>query len=136
MQALDNPFFGSLSARHRSLALGQGDVLRYPPQYAPFLGVAHANVDAGPALEQLLAPGESVYLLGVAPELSRAGLRLLVGNDWFPNPDGRVAAFAICSGRHVGIRDELVRRGEWQGHWPNAIVFCQHPKAWTMRSPS
>jgi ribosomal protein S18 acetylase RimI-like enzyme len=70
VQALDNPFFGSLAARHRTIALGQGEVLRYPPQYAPFLGVAHAQVDAEAALESLLAPGESVYLMGVAPSLS------------------------------------------------------------------
>ena len=47
-------------------------MLRYPAQYAPFLGVTHADVDAGDghALQALLAPQESVYLLGIAPRLS------------------------------------------------------------------
>lgn len=65
---LDNPFWSSLCTRHRGLALRAGDVARYPPEYAPFLGVAHDRVDAD-AIASLLEPGESVYLLGVAPEL-------------------------------------------------------------------
>ncbi|QSX76964.1 GNAT family N-acetyltransferase [Agrilutibacter solisilvae] len=69
MQELDNPFFASLRARHRDIALVEGDVARYPPEYAPFLGVADADVDAAASLDALLAPDESVYLLGVVPTL-------------------------------------------------------------------
>jgi ribosomal protein S18 acetylase RimI-like enzyme len=72
VQALDNPFHSALSSRHRPIAWGEGEVLRYPPQFAPFLGVAHAGVDAAAALDALLAPGESVYLLGLAPRLGPA----------------------------------------------------------------
>lgn len=66
---LDNPFWSSLCSRHRGLALGAGDVARYPPDCAPFLGVAHAGVDAADAIASLLEPGESVYLLGVVPDM-------------------------------------------------------------------
>lgn len=78
MQAaeLDNPFWASLASRHRAIALRQGEVARYPAEYAPFLGIAHAAVDIGGALEALVAPGESVYLLGVAPHLVPDGWRL------------------------------------------------------------
>ena len=69
MQELDNPFFASLRARHRDIALVEGDVARYPPEYAPFLGVADADVDVVASLDALLAPDESVYLLGVVPTL-------------------------------------------------------------------
>lgn len=65
---LDNPFWSSLRSRHRDIARGHGDVARFPAQYAPFLGVAHAGVDAFEAIDTLLAPRESVYLLGVAPD--------------------------------------------------------------------
>ena len=76
MHALDNPFWASLRSRHRHIALLDGDVARYPAEFAPFLGVAHAAVDIEGALENLLAPGESVYLLGIAPAQAPAGWRL------------------------------------------------------------
>jgi len=64
---LDNPFYASLRSRHRDLARGVGDVLRYPAEFAPFLGVADSEVAAGAALDALVEPWESVYLIGVAP---------------------------------------------------------------------
>ena len=73
---LDNPFWSSLATRHRDVALRLGEVARFPCEYAPFLGIADANVDAGDALESLIAPGESVYLLGVAPRRVPDGWRL------------------------------------------------------------
>lgn len=68
---LDNPFWASLRSRHRGIARVSGDAARFPAEYAPFLGVAHAGVDVDAALESLVAPGESVYLLGVAPPVPR-----------------------------------------------------------------
>ena len=73
---LDNPFWTSLATRHRALALRVGDVARFPAGHAPFLGIADADVDVGDALESLVAPGESVYLLGVAPRRPPAGWRI------------------------------------------------------------
>jgi len=67
MHVLDNPFWSSLRSIHARIAVGDDAVARYPSEYAPFLGVAEAGVDAREALESLVAPGESVYLLGVAP---------------------------------------------------------------------
>jgi len=65
---LDNPFWSSLASVHRDLALRSGNVARYPPEYAPFLAVADARAAATSDFEALVAPGESVYLLGVAPK--------------------------------------------------------------------
>jgi ribosomal protein S18 acetylase RimI-like enzyme len=73
---LDNPFWSSLRTRHRGIAQVRGDVARFPAQYAPFLGIADAGADAGDALEALVAPDESVYLLGVAPRCVLEGWRL------------------------------------------------------------
>lgn len=64
---LDNPFWSSLRTRHAAIALGDDEVRRYPAEYAPFLGIAHAGV-APEAIAASLAPGETVYLVGVAPE--------------------------------------------------------------------
>lgn len=64
---LDNPFWSSLRSRHRDIAQSAGDVARYPAEFAPFLGVASADTDVTDALAALVAPGESVYLLGVIP---------------------------------------------------------------------
>jgi len=71
---LDNPFYSSLRSRHRDLARGTGDVVRYPADFAPFLGVADENVEAAEALGALVAPEESVYLIGVAPRAPRGWL--------------------------------------------------------------
>lgn len=66
--ALDNPFWSSLGSVHRDLARRSGDVARYPPEYAPFLGVADAGANVAADLETLVGSEESVYLLGVAPQ--------------------------------------------------------------------
>ncbi len=70
-EALDNPFWSSLRTRHRDIALFADDVARYPADFAPFLGVAHAHARVDDALAALVAPGESVYLLGVLPAVPR-----------------------------------------------------------------
>ena len=67
---LDNPFWAALSSIHRDIAQRAGDVARYPAEYAPFLGVASAEVEVTKrALERLVPAGESVYLLGVVPRV-------------------------------------------------------------------
>jgi GNAT superfamily N-acetyltransferase len=84
---LDNPFWSALRRRHRHLAQGGVEAMRYPPEFAPFLGVAHAEVDAA-ALAALVKPGESVYLLGVAP--------VRMPSDW-PLAAFRPLAQMICT---------------------------------------
>lgn len=76
MDALDNPFWSSLDTLHRDIAVRRGGVARYPAEYAPFLGVARADAALDDALDALVAPDESVYLLGVAPAAVPRGWRL------------------------------------------------------------
>ena len=70
---LDNPFFSALSTLHRGFALGQGDVLRYPADVAPFLGLADAQAPVNEAFDALLPEGDTALLLGVAPDTMPAG---------------------------------------------------------------
>lgn len=70
--ALDNPFWSSLCTIHRGLAIGSDEAARYPAEFAPFLGVADAEVEADEAIVSLLDPDETVLLLGVPPKLSDA----------------------------------------------------------------
>ena len=65
--ALDNPIWESLASRHRSLALGEGNIARYPAQVAPFLGVATDGIDVAVALESLVPAGDIALLLGPVP---------------------------------------------------------------------
>lgn len=79
MHVLDNPIWSSLVSRHRAFARGDGRVARYPADVAPFLGIADGAGDVDAALDALVAPDESVYLLGARPPLpagagARAGL--------------------------------------------------------------
>lgn len=76
MDRLDNPFWAALDTIHRGVALREGDVARYPADMAPFLGVADEAVDVAAGLEALVAPGETVLLLGVAPARVPRGWRL------------------------------------------------------------
>jgi len=69
MHPLDNPFWSSLRTRHSALALRASGVARYPAEYAPFLGVEAADADVAEGLAALVAPGESVYVLGVVPRV-------------------------------------------------------------------
>jgi ribosomal protein S18 acetylase RimI-like enzyme len=64
---LDNPFFAALAGIHRDIALRRGDVVRYPADVAPFLGIAHADVDIGDAFDDLVPVGDEALLLGIAP---------------------------------------------------------------------
>lgn len=66
---LDNPFWSSLQTRHAHLALRADGVARYPAEYAPFLGVAEGGLSSDVALSTLVTPGESIYLLGVTPQV-------------------------------------------------------------------
>ncbi len=66
---LDNPFWSSLASRHHAVAQCSRDVARYPADFAPFIGVRHADVDIGAALAALVEPGETLLLLGVAPRV-------------------------------------------------------------------
>lgn len=66
---LDNPLWQSLGGRHAALAISRGEAARYPAQVAPFAAVANAGEEAGRSLREIVDPGESVYLVGVAPPL-------------------------------------------------------------------
>ena len=81
---LDNPFWSSLRSRHRDIARRHGRrraITRR--EYAPFLGVAHAGVDAAEAIEHARSrQGESVYLLGVAPARMPRGWRWRRFRTW------------------------------------------------------
>jgi ribosomal protein S18 acetylase RimI-like enzyme len=64
---LDNPIWESLTSRHRLLALREGDVVRYPAEVAPFLGVVTDGIDAVAAIDSLVPPGDTALLLGPVP---------------------------------------------------------------------
>lgn len=64
---LDNPFWSALDSIHAGFALVHGEVRRYPADIAPFLGISHAGVDVGAALNALLPEADNVLMLGVAP---------------------------------------------------------------------
>ncbi|BCT93553.1 hypothetical protein LYSHEL_25770 [Lysobacter helvus] len=64
---LDQPIFSALHSIHRDLALRAPGAMRYPPEVAPFFAVDDAGTDASEAIATLLAPAETVLLLGIAP---------------------------------------------------------------------
>ena len=65
---LDNPIWSSLTTKHASFGVMQAGAGRYPPQIAPFAAVSAGDASVLPQLEVLINGGESVYLVGVAPE--------------------------------------------------------------------
>lgn len=71
MDDLDNPIHSALRSVHHGLALQSGVALRYPAAYAPFFAVPDADSDIDESIDALIAPVETVYLLGVAPKRVR-----------------------------------------------------------------
>jgi ribosomal protein S18 acetylase RimI-like enzyme len=65
--SLDQPIHSALHSIHRGFALQVPGVVRYPADVAPFFAVDDASTDASDAVATLLAPSETVLLLGVAP---------------------------------------------------------------------
>jgi acetyltransferase (GNAT) family protein len=59
-----NPVWHALQTKHRHLAVIEGDVCRYPAEVVPFAAVAAPTSLALQQLHSLLAPGESVWLIG------------------------------------------------------------------------
>jgi ribosomal protein S18 acetylase RimI-like enzyme len=68
---LDNPIWSSLTTKHASFAVMQGNAGRYPPQVAPFAAVNSGDAGALAELQGLINSGESVYLVGMAPQFGR-----------------------------------------------------------------
>lgn len=99
--------WSALSSIHREMALGFGRISRYPADVAPFAGVPSPDVVVGEELDELAAPGEEVYFIGIAPS-PRSHWRL----DGFPpiaqmiceTPLALVEGPAIISldNRHLG----------------------------------
>src|SRR5258708_2246219 len=59
-----NPAWHALQTKHRHFAVSAGDACRYPADVAPFAAVAAPTTVALQQLHSLLAPGESVWLIG------------------------------------------------------------------------
>lgn len=74
-QPLDNPVLASLRSRHAHFALGHGSAARYPATVAPFIAADPEAPTAGEDFAALVAPGESVLVVGPCPPLP-AGWRI------------------------------------------------------------
>jgi ribosomal protein S18 acetylase RimI-like enzyme len=59
-----NPVWHALQTRHRHFAVCAGDACRYPADVAPFAALAAPTKAALQELHSLLAPGESLWLIG------------------------------------------------------------------------
>ena len=93
---LDNPFWSALDSLHARFALGTDEIRRFPADVAPFLGVAHCDVETHGVLDSLVPSGDTVLLLGVAPARLPPGwvldpledLAQMVCHDKVPVPEG------------------------------------------------
>jgi ribosomal protein S18 acetylase RimI-like enzyme len=115
---LDNPFWTALRSRHAAIARVVDDVARFPPEFAPFLGVADDDVRVDDAFAALIAPGESVYLLGIASPMT-PGWRLQAF---------RPLAQMICDAPiEVNDGPEIVPLGEAQRSDALALTALVYP---------
>jgi ribosomal protein S18 acetylase RimI-like enzyme len=72
LHVLDNPIWSSLTTDHARFALGNEYARRYPVRVAPFVAVPDAGDDAARELARLVEAGDTVYVVGVAPELDNS----------------------------------------------------------------
>lgn len=67
---LDNPAWSALTTTQASFALGNDNAKRYKPDVLPFAAVENAHPEkAATTLDALIAPGETIYLIGELPAL-------------------------------------------------------------------
>jgi ribosomal protein S18 acetylase RimI-like enzyme len=64
---LDNPVWESLTTRQQALALGDDRLRRYAANVAPFAAAPEAGARLDNELHALIASGESIYFVGLAP---------------------------------------------------------------------
>ena len=69
---LDNPVWASLTSAHAALARMAGTAGRYPAEAAPFVAVGVSDAQTAEQAASLVAVGESVCFVGLAPPLSSA----------------------------------------------------------------
>ncbi len=115
---LDNPFWTALRSRHAAIARVVGDVACYPSSFAPFLGVADTDVRVDEAFEALVAPGESVYLLGVAP---------MAPDGWSLQAFRPLAQMVCTAPIDANDGPEIVRLGEAQRTDVLALTALVYP---------
>ena len=70
LQALDNPIWQSLLTCHSDFAIGNEQVKRYPSAIGPFIAVPSEEAVEESYLSGIVAAGETLYFVGVAPRLS------------------------------------------------------------------
>jgi GNAT superfamily N-acetyltransferase len=77
-----NPFDGliwnALSTEHARFAIAHRGARRYPAEVAPFVALADESAGTFAQLEELLAPGERVYIIGTRPQATET---LAVGDS-------------------------------------------------------
>ena len=64
---MDNPIWHSLRTEQRSFAIGDEHAIRYPSAVAPFVAIEADTDGARKTAADLVAPGEAVYFISVAP---------------------------------------------------------------------
>lgn len=69
---LDNPIWQSLFTCHSKFAIGSEQLKRYPQEIGPFIAVPSPDVAVEAEMITLVAAGETVYFVGVAPSVSSA----------------------------------------------------------------
>jgi ribosomal protein S18 acetylase RimI-like enzyme len=110
-----NPAWYALQTTHRHLAVSARDACRYPAEVAPFAAVAVPSPVALQHLHSLLAPDESVWLVGEShpqvPELSFEGtlecLQMVLPAEVVP-PDPAIEIVSLSdanAGEMVALTD-------------------------------
>jgi ribosomal protein S18 acetylase RimI-like enzyme len=79
-ESLDNPIWSALTSAQSHFALGGPLAKRYPAEVAPFIAVAEPGAAAASALAELVAPGETVNIVSVTPQLEAGWTLLATGN--------------------------------------------------------
>jgi ribosomal protein S18 acetylase RimI-like enzyme len=127
---LDNPVRASLLGAHAHLAVRRGDVLRYPADVSPFIGLPdEPDEHTWPDVAALFSPGATVATAGTHPPpsgweviMNLSGVQLVVDDD-----DGVAAAVdhEAVQLNSVDVPDmlDLVRRTEPGPFLPRTIVL-------------
>ncbi len=117
---LDRPVWTALETRHSGLAIGGKLARRYPSSIIPFAATATDDTGSLDALEELVAPGESVFMLqadeivlptGLVPTTTAAGVQMVAGTPLEGVADERVERLTADDAAEMLALASLTRPG-------------------------
>jgi ribosomal protein S18 acetylase RimI-like enzyme len=123
VHVLDNPGWYTLNTHHARFALGTSLAKRYPPEKGGLIALVDHGEAALHDMEQLVSPGEHVYLIEVQPPIDIPGwtihqiieLTQMISEQSLPqiNDSSAITELTLADEPDIAQLVDLTRPGPW-----------------------